>query len=126
MTRISQQHIATALTKVKQLSSKEKEGLADELFVAQPNLLASVLALSISNVSMKDIEVALNILFACFEAVRVSGPITPMISEEVQDLCLARIVAHASFADGLPAVLQTHVGGDSKLPVFGRFETAFS
>ncbi len=103
MTRISQQHIATALTKVKQLSLKEKEGLADELFVAQPNLLASVLALSMSNVSMKDIEVALNILFVCSEAVRVSGLTIPTISEEVQDLCLARVVARASFADRLLA-----------------------
>jgi hypothetical protein len=60
-----------------------------------------------SNVSMKDIEVALIIWFVCSAAVRASGLTIPMISEKVQDLCLVRSVARASFADGLPAALQT-------------------
>ena len=51
MPRISLPALGTAIKKVRAMDMQDKERLADELFLKQPNMLGSVLALSQLGVS---------------------------------------------------------------------------
>ncbi|WP_295391806.1 hypothetical protein [uncultured Thiodictyon sp.] len=101
MNRIHLEHVAKAHQVVGQLTLKQKERLVDEIFQKQPNLLASVLALSRSNVKIERIDVILNILLLCFEAVRCAQLRLPVVTEAIQELCLARIAGRSRFIEGL-------------------------
>jgi hypothetical protein len=110
--RIQVEHIAKAQHLVNLLSFAEKEQLATEIFSTQPNLLASVLALSRHGVSSVDMDVLLNILFICYESVRASDVQLPQVSESVQELCLARIVGRSKFMEGLSSNMSTKAAED--------------
>lgn len=103
MPHILMDHIAQAVRTVDAMNLAEKEKLADEIFRTQPNVFVSVLVQSKLGTSYEDIDLLLNILFKCYEAVRVAGLNIPTISEEAQDVCLARIVGRARFFEGLSA-----------------------
>ncbi len=107
MARIRLEHIAKAQSLVGSLTIRDKEKLADEIFKAQPNLLASVLVLTRHGVSSEDLGVLLNILLKCYEAVRASGTQIPKITESDQERCLARIVGRAQFVEGLSSGMST-------------------
>lgn len=99
--RIRVEHVAEAKRVVDSLAFRDKEQLVDEIFKTQPNLLASVLVLTRKGVTNEDLDVLLNILFICYEAVRAAGIQIPQVSESVQELCLARIVGRSKFIEGL-------------------------
>ncbi|MBE0482738.1 MAG: hypothetical protein IBX52_04475 [Bacterioplanes sp.] len=101
MPHINIEHIAQAVRVVDSMSLAEKEKLADELYQSQPNIFASVLIQNKLGTSYEDLDHLLNILFKCFVAVRIAGLEIPTISEEVQEICLARIVGKAQFIEGL-------------------------
>lgn len=101
MTRISLEDTSEARQAIRRMTPRQKELLADEIFQAQPNLLASVLSLSRENISNERLEVILNILFMSFEAARHAELNLPLVTEAVQDQCMRRIVGQSKFADGL-------------------------
>lgn len=103
MERISQEVMVHASRAVEGMSHDQKVRLADEIFVQQPSLLASILVLHRMGVSTPELEVALHILLVAFEAMQRSGNTWPSVSEDVQDKCLQRLTARMRFNDGLPA-----------------------
>lgn len=112
MAEISIKTIATATTKVQAMSFDEKNSLADEIFKSQPNLLASVLALGVSNIPYERIEVSLNYLFVCYISIKDANISLPLITEDIQEKCLIRIGAKSRFIEGLSSSLRKQAIGD--------------
>ena len=83
------------------MSVKEKEGVCDRIYVAQPNLLGSVLALKSFGVDMHTIDVLLNILIVIQLAIEESGQVLATIMEDDQDRELCRFTAAVGFTEGL-------------------------
>ena len=63
MSRITVDNVAAAIRKVRGMSVKEKEALADEIYLHQPHLLSSCLVQSRLGVEPAAVEFLLNILF---------------------------------------------------------------
>ena len=106
MGRIDDSHLVSARAKVAAMDLATKERLADEVYRHQPNLLASVLALHGSEVSMPELDEMLNILFVCYQAMIETGKAWPEITLQDQEKHLARLTARIKFTEGLEAVLQ--------------------
>ena len=102
---ITQAVMVQAAIDVNGMGQEQKVRLADEIFAQQPNLLASVLALSRMGVGMVELEVPLHILFVTFQAMKRSGQTWPIVSEDLQDRCMQRLTARARFNEGLPGDL---------------------
>jgi hypothetical protein len=98
---ITQAVMVQADRDVRSMSQAQKVSLADEIFAQQPNLLASVLVLPQMGVDMVELEVPLHILLVTFQAMKRSGRAWPVVSEEVQEICLQRLTARARFNEGL-------------------------
>lgn len=101
MPRIFPTHISRALQLVGAMTLAEKEQLIDEIYAAQPNLLASVVVQSKLGTSNEELDLLLNLLFVCYESVRAADIRLPAISEEIQEECLARVVGRAKFIENL-------------------------
>jgi acyl-CoA hydrolase len=95
MGAITQAVMVQADRDVRGMSQAQKVSLADEIFAQQPNMLASVLALPRMGVGMVELEVPLHILLVTFQAMKRSGRAWPVVSEEVQEICLQRLTARA-------------------------------
>jgi hypothetical protein len=93
MTSISSQLLVDAVLSVERMSFKERERLADEIHARQPNLFFSVLVLHRCGATIEQMEVVLNLLFVFYEAIKMSGRVWPVISEDVQERCLKRVSA---------------------------------
>ena len=106
MSRISMPALGNAIQKVRAMNTQDKERLADEVFLKQPNMLGSVLALSQMGVSFEKIGLVLDILFTCFQAMKESGLNWPVITEEDQDKQLGRYVAIIKLSEDLSANLE--------------------
>lgn len=79
---ITQAVMVQAAIDVNGMGQAQKVRLADEIFAQQPNLLASVLALSRMGVGMVELEVPLHIPFVTFQAMKRSGHTWPIVSED--------------------------------------------
>lgn len=101
MPRVLPHHIATAFQQVDPLTPVKGEKFADTIFAQQPNLLGSLLVLPRFGVSYEQLDVALKILFLCFEAVHATGFVIRTITEDDQERCLARLVGKLQFMEGL-------------------------
>jgi hypothetical protein len=99
--RISLQHVAAAIKKVRAMDMAQRESLADEIFIRQPNLLASCLVQPRLGVDMQSVEVLLNILLVCYQAMKESGLHWPVISEDDQDRQMQRIVGAVKFSEDM-------------------------
>jgi len=106
---ITQAVMVQAAIDVNGMGQAQKVRLADEIFAQQPNLLASILALPRMGVGMVELEVPLHILFVTFQAMKRSGHVWPIVSEDVQDRCMQRLTARARFNEGLPGDLANQV-----------------
>lgn len=106
---ITQAVMVQAAIDVKRMGQAQKVALADEIFIHQPNLLASVLVLSSMGVDMVQLEVPLHILFVTFQAMKLSRKAWPVVTEDVQDGCMQRLTARARFNEGLPTELANQV-----------------
>ncbi len=95
--------VAGAAVAVGAMSMSQRVALADEIFVHQPNLLASVLVLQRMGASLQQMEVLLNILLVAYQAMKLSGQHWPVISESTQERCLPRLTGRIRFAEGLAA-----------------------
>lgn len=94
---------------VRGMDQAQKVRLADEIFAQQPNLLASILALPRMGVGVVQLEVPLHILLVTFQAMKRSGHVWPLVTEDVQERCMQRLTARARFNEGLPADLADQV-----------------
>ena len=106
---ITQSVMVQATIDVNRMSQAQKAALADEIFLQQPNMLASILALPRMGVGMVQLEVPLHILLVTFRAMKLSGRSWPMVTEDVQETCMQRLTARARFNEGLPADLVNKV-----------------
>jgi hypothetical protein len=106
---ITQAVMVQAAIDVNGMGPAQKVHLADEIFAQQPNMLASILALSRMGVGMVELEVPLHILFVTFLAMKRSGHAWPVATEDLQDRCMQRLTARARFNDGLPGELADQV-----------------
>jgi hypothetical protein len=106
---ITQAVMVQAAIDVNRMGQAQKVALADEIFLQQPNLLASILTLPRMGVGMVQLEVPLHILLVTFQAMKLSGRTWPVVTEEVQETCMQRLTARARFNEGLPADLVNKV-----------------
>jgi hypothetical protein len=106
---ITQSVMVQAAIDVNRMGQAQKVALADEIFLQQPNLLASILALPRMGVGMVQLEVPLHILLVTFQAMKLSGRAWPIVTEDVQETCMQRLTARARFNEGLPADLANKV-----------------
>jgi len=103
MELITQAVLVQAMRDVNAMNPAQKVQLADEIFLQQPNLLASILVLSNMGVNMLQLELPLHILLVTFQAMKRSGHTWPIVQEDVQEKCLQRLNARMRFNEGLPA-----------------------
>jgi len=101
MSRVTPQALADAINIIRAMGIKQKELLADEMFRTQPNMFGSALALQRMGVSLAKIEVVLELLFVCFQAMKQSGLPWPLITEADLDKQLGRYVATVRFGEDL-------------------------
>ena len=102
MELITQAVLVHALRDVSSMGSAQKVQLADEIYLQQPNLLASILVLANMGVSTLQLEVPLHILLVTFQAMRRSGHTWPIVQEEEQERCMQRLTARMRLNEGLP------------------------
>lgn len=103
MELITQAVLVHAIRDVNAMNPAQKVQLADEIFLQQPNLLASILVLANMGVSTLQLEVPLHILLVTFRSMKSSGHTWPIIQEDVQERCMQRLSARMRFNEGLPA-----------------------
>lgn len=101
MGRISLDHVAAAVRKVRSMTMTQKTAVIDEIYVKQPNLLASCVAQSKLGADEKTVEFLLNLLLTCYVAMRESGFEWPLISENDQERELQRTVGAILFSEQL-------------------------
>jgi hypothetical protein len=131
MASISGRNFVDAVLRVERMTFQDRERLADEVHVRQPNLLYAVLVLQRCGATLVQIEVVLNLLFVFHEAMKTSGVSWPVISEDVQDRCLGRVSGRVRFIEDLSPQMQAQAIADavSNHPeqqllayVFGKFK----
>lgn len=102
MASISSRNLVDAVLRVERMSFQERERLAEAIHDQQPQLFFSVLVLPRYGATLAQTEVVLNLLRVFFEAMKCSGEVWPVITEEVQERCLTRISGRVRFIEGLP------------------------
>jgi hypothetical protein len=73
MPAITNEVLGNAVIAVRKMDLHQRERLADEIHARQPNLLYAVLSVRSFGASYEQLEVVLNILFACFQSMKLSG-----------------------------------------------------
>ena len=101
MTALSIPVVADAIRAVATMGLQERLDLADRVHAEQPTLLYSVLVMQRFGATMVQIEVLIELLLVAFTAMKAAGGKWPVISEELQERCLARIGGRARFIEGL-------------------------
>ena len=99
MSRITIDHVAAAIRKVRAMSLKEKEALADEIHRCQPHMLASCLVQSRLGVKPAAVEFLLNILLVCYQSMKESGLQWPVITEDEQERQMQRWIGAVQFSE---------------------------
>jgi hypothetical protein len=131
MASISSRNLVGAVLRVERMTFQDRERLAEEVHARQPNLLFSVLVLQQYGATLEQMEVVLNLLLVLHAAMKISGRNWPVISEDVQERCLARISGRVRFIEGLTPPQQAQATadavGDHPEPhllayVFGKFK----
>ena len=119
MSELSQAQVVQAAIAVERMSAAQRVELADEIYLRQPNLLASVLVLERMGTSLQQLEVPIYILMVAYQAIKASGLNWPLITEDVQERCLQRLSGSIQFDEGLSPELmrqaaQQRVGGHAQ------------
>jgi len=99
MSRITVDNLAAAILKVRGMSVKEKEALADEIHLHQPHLLASCLVQSRFGVEQAAVEFLLNILLVCYQSMKESGLHWSVITEVEQERQMQRWIGAVQFSE---------------------------
>lgn len=99
--------LAQAKLAMQHMSLQEKLKLGDELYLHQPNLLGSVLVLHRSfGASLLQIEPIIEAVMLTWQAMKISGDHWPLITEQLQEDCLRRLVAKMHFSQGMSETLR--------------------
>jgi hypothetical protein len=98
---ISEINLIRAIDKAQKLDIKDKELICDEIFIEQPNLLASVLVQQQMGNKLEEIDVLLDILIVLHLAVEESGKRIQKVSEEDQEHQLKVLSATIRFSEGM-------------------------
>ena len=101
MPKIFPNHIGAARAAILPLTFEKAESIADAIFKTQPNLLASVIVLTKFGVSNEQLDVLFKLLFIIYKSVDNSGATLPLITEDIQEKCLARMRGRISFTEDL-------------------------
>lgn len=101
MSRVSVDHLATAVKKVRAMTLADQVALVDEIYARQPHLLAACLSLPGLGVNINTVERPLQMLLVCYQAMKESGLPWPMISEAEQDRQLKRLVGTVLFSENM-------------------------
>lgn len=101
MAKLNEKDLATASRQVRGMNQAQKEALGDELFLAQPNLLASVLALMLSGNEPAHVDELLHVLLVVHVALKTAGRTLRTITEPEQVAELSRMGAIIKFSEGL-------------------------
>lgn len=104
--------LGNAAIAIARMSLQQKSDLADEIFAQQPQLLASVLVQHRYGTSFAQLDVLINMLLIFFQAMKDSGRAWPVISEDMQERCLKRIVGRVMFIEGLTSEQATQACTD--------------
>jgi hypothetical protein len=99
MSRITVENLAAAIRKVRSMSLKEKEALAEEIHRCQPHLLASCLVQPRLGVEPAAVEFLLNILLVCYQSMKESGLQWPVITEDEQERQMQRWIGAVQFSE---------------------------
>lgn len=102
MSRIPREAVVRAVAKVQGMGVADKQRLADELFHAQPHVLASVLVQGRLGVSAEKMDFLLGLVLVAFHAMKESGLAWPLITEDEQDRRMARLSEAIQFREELP------------------------
>jgi len=113
MASISSSNLVDAVLRVERMTFQEREHLAEEVHAHQPHLFFSVLVLKRYGATLEQLEVVLNVLLVFHDAMKGSGKRWPVISEEVQERCLARVSGRVRFIEGLTPQLQAQATLDA-------------
>jgi hypothetical protein len=131
MSRITRYALARAVAKVRAMDETQKEQLADQLFRAQPHVVASLLVQKQLGVSLEKMDFLIEILLICFQAMNESGLTWPLITEDEQERQMGRFVATVHFGDDLlgsfrDRALKQYIEAhpESELLAFVNVETA--
>jgi hypothetical protein len=129
--RISRNALATAVRKVQAMDFAQQERLVDELFHAQPHVLASFLVQQKLGVSAQKMDFLIRIMLICFQAMKESGLTWPRITEDEQERQMNRLSGSIAFGGDLPAdlrdqALRQYLTGhpEKDLLAFVNYETA--
>jgi hypothetical protein len=101
MVKIKESALIEAIKRSNQMDLTESEKVVDEIYIEQPNLLASVLVQNQMGNKIEDVEVLLNILIVTFLALKYSDVKLEMISESLQKKEMAKYAGHFEFLEGL-------------------------
>jgi hypothetical protein len=101
MGRISLEHVASAVRKVRSMTIPQKAAVLDEIQLKQPNLLASCVVQVRLGADEQTMEFLLNLLLTCYVSMRESGYNWPLISETDQERELRRTVGAVLFSEQL-------------------------
>jgi hypothetical protein len=99
MSRITVDNLAAAIRKVRSMSLKEKEALAEEIHRRQPHMLASCLVQSRLGVEPAAVEFLLNILLVCYQSMKESVLQWPIITEDEQERQMQRWIGAVQFSE---------------------------
>lgn len=99
--KIKEPALVQAIKKSNQMSLIESEKVVDEIYLEQPNLLASVLVQNQMGNKIEDVDVLLNILIVTFLALKYSNVKLEMITENLQEKEMAKYAGHFEFIEGL-------------------------
>ncbi|MCV2355386.1 hypothetical protein LNV09_14625 [Paucibacter sp. B2R-40] len=101
MAIITQSILVNAVKTVGRMTLEEKSELANEVFAQQPHLLASVIVQQRYGTSLEQLDVLVNLLLTFFQAMKDTVLVWPIISEDMQESCLKRVVGRINFVEGL-------------------------
>lgn len=116
-------HIVAAIQKVQAMDMPQRIALADEICRAQPHMLASCLVQKQMGVDERAVNMLLNILLVCFQAMKESPYYWPLISEEDQDRYLQRHVGAVRFSEEMTDPVagdqarRQYIGGHPEQPL---------
>jgi len=84
---------------------EQKVALTDEIFKEKPTSLASILVFPRMGVAMQQLDVAIHVLLVTFQARSRGAHEWPVVTGDIQEVCLQRLRAGARFNEGLPPEL---------------------
>ena len=99
MSRITIDDVTEAIRKVRSMSLREKEALAEEIHLCQPHMLASCLVQSKLGVNPAAVEFLLNILLVCYQSMKESGLQWSVITEDEQERQMQRWIGAVHFSE---------------------------